>query len=214
MAEVLIIESDKQSARQMTQILTKAGHGCWAEESPAQAGEYLQALSNGLVIMNARLPWTDSHPFLTNLALRRCPVLFITRESDTKDHLQALYAGPSRVLVKPFDERELLLQVEELLKETENRLTLGSLEINLEEKAVKLAGEPLELTAQEFALLHALMQNPETTVSREQLLRTAWGYQGIGETRTVDVHVQRLRKKLGGDRIETVYKLGYRLKMA
>ena len=58
------------------------------------------------------------------------------------------------------------------------------------------------------------MENPETALSRQQLLHTAWGYQGIGETRTVDVHVQRLRKKLGGDRIETVYKLGYRLKMA
>ncbi len=214
MAEVLIIESDRQSARQMAQALVKAGHGCWTVESPAQAGEYLQALGHGLVVMNARLPWTDSHPFLGLLSCRRCPVLFITRESDTKDHLQALYAGPSRVLVRPFDDQELLFEAEELLKETENRLTLGSLEINLEEKAVKLAGEPLELTAQEFALLQALMENPETALSREQLLRTAWGYQGIGETRTVDVHVQRLRKKLGGDRIETVYKLGYRLKMA
>ncbi len=214
MAEVLIIESDKHSARQMTQVLTQAGHGCWAMESPAQAGEYLQALGNGLVVMNARLPWTDSHPFLANLSCRRCPVLFITREPDTKEHLQALYAGPSRVLVKPFTDQALLKHAEELLRETENRLTLGSLEINMEEKAVRLAGEPLNLTAQEFALLQALMQNPETALSREQLLRTAWGYQGIGETRTVDVHVQRLRKKLGVERIETVYKLGYRLKMA
>ena len=214
MAEVLIIESDRQLSRQMAQVLTRAGHGCWAVESPAQAGEYMQALGNGMVVMNARLPWTDSHPFLVSLSRRRCPVLFITRESDTKDHLQALYAGPSRVLVRPFDDQGLLSQAEELLKETENRLTLGSLEINLEEKQVILAGEPLSLTAQEFALLQALMENPETALSREQLLRTAWGYQGIGETRTVDVHVQRLRKKLGGDRIETVYKLGYRLKMA
>jgi len=214
MAEVLIIESDKQLARQMVQVLIQAGHGCWVVENSSQAGEYLQALGNGLVVMNARLPWTDNHPFLADLSCRRCPLLFITRESDTKDHLQALYAGPSRVLVRPFDDRELLSNAEELLKETENRLTLGSLEINLEEKAVKLAGEPLNLTAQEFALLQALMENPETALSRQQLLRTAWGYQGIGETRTVDVHVQRLRKKLGGDRIETVYKLGYRLKMA
>ncbi len=214
MAEVLIIEKDGQLSRQMVQVLTQAGHGCWAVESPAQAGEYLQALGSGLVIMNARLPWTDSHLFLASLSRRRCPVIFITRESDTKDHLQALYAGPSRVLVRPFDGETLLMQVDDLLKEAESRLTLGSLEINLEDKAVLLEGEPLNLTAQEFALLQALMENPDTALSREHLLRTAWGYQGIGETRTVDVHVQRLRKKLGGDRIETVYKLGYRLKMA
>lgn len=214
MAEMLIIENDKQSAVKMALALTKAGHGCRAVESPAQAKEHLTALGSGLVIINARLPWKESHPFLAGLAVRKCPVLFITREPDAKAHLQAMYAGPSRVLVRPFSDPELIAQAEALMKETENRLTLGSLEIDLADKAVRLRGEPLNLTAQEFALLQALMENPETALSREQLLRTAWGYQGIGETRTVDVHVQRLRKKLGVDRIETVYKLGYRLKMA
>ena len=214
MAEVLIIEKDGQLSQQMVQVLTQAGHRCWAVESPAQAGEYITVLGNGLVVMNARLPWTDSHQFLATLSRRRFPVLFITRELNTKEHLRALYAGPSRVLVRPFDDKELAMQAEDLLKEAESRLTLGSLEIDLEDKAVRLAGEPLTLTAQEFALLQALMESPDTALSREHLLRTAWGYQGIGETRTVDVHVQRLRKKLGVDRIETVYKLGYRLKMA
>jgi DNA-binding response OmpR family regulator len=214
MAEVLIIENDGQSSKLLARILTQAGHCCREVKSPAKAGEYQQALGSGLVVMNARLPWKESLSFLSNLSQRRCPVLFITREAGTRDHLLALYTGPCQVLIRPFSDQALLHAAEELLKETENRLTLGSLEINLEEKAVKLAGEPLNLTAQEFALLQALMENPETALSREQLLRTAWGYQGIGETRTVDVHVQRLRKKLGEDRIETVYKLGYRLKMA
>lgn len=77
-----------------------------------------------------------------------------------------------------------------------------------------LNGRRVELTAQEMALLLALMNQPDTPVSREQLLREAWGYQSMGETRTVDVHVQRLRKKLGEDWIETVYKCGYRLRLA
>ena len=75
-------------------------------------------------------------------------------------------------------------------------------------------GEPLSLTAQEFELLQALMRSPDTPVSRQELLRTAWGYQSIGITRTVDVHVQRLRRKLGAKAIETVYKTGYRLRLA
>ena len=82
------------------------------------------------------------------------------------------------------------------------------------ERVALLGGRRVELTAQEFALLLALLERPDTPVSREQLLRTAWGYQSMGETRTVDVHVQRLRKKLGGEYIETVYKCGYRLKLA
>ena len=79
---------------------------------------------------------------------------------------------------------------------------------------VERNGRRVELTAQEYALLFALMEKPDVPVSREQLLRKAWGYQSMGETRTVDVHVQRLRKKLGGDFIETVYKCGYRLRLA
>ena len=82
------------------------------------------------------------------------------------------------------------------------------------ERVALLGGRRVELTAQEFALLLALLERPDTPDSREQLLRTAWGYQSMGETRTVDVHVQRLRKKLGGEYIETVYKCGYRLKLA
>lgn len=214
MAEVLIIESDRQWAHQLTMALKQAGHGCRVAHSAAGVRDSETSSSPALVIMDARLPWSESHPLLVGFAQRKCPVLFITRQADSSEHLMALYPGPSQVLVWPFEDRELASRAGELIKEAENRLTLGSLEINLTEKAVMLEGEPLSLTAQEFALLQALMSSPETALSREQLLRTAWGYQGMGETRTVDVHVQRLRKKLGVERIETVYKLGYRLRMA
>ena len=93
-------------------------------------------------------------------------------------------------------------------------MTIGGLSLDVEKHHATLDGKTLILTAQEFALLQALMQSPDAALSREQLLRTAWGYQGIGETRTVDVHIQRLRRKIGAACIETVYKLGYRLKMA
>lgn len=86
------------------------------------------------------------------------------------------------------------------------------LAIDEEEKAVYVDGEPCELTQQEFSLLQELAQNADRAVSREELLREAWGYASPGETRTVDVHVQRLRKKLGFACIETVYRRGYKLK--
>ena len=85
------------------------------------------------------------------------------------------------------------------------------LKVNGAERVAHLDGRRVELTAQEFALLTALMEQPDVPVSREQLLREAWGYQSMGETRTVDVHIQRLRRKLGVECIETVYKCGYRL---
>ncbi len=214
MAEILIIESNERAAQQMESMLTRAGHGCHTVENAGQAKISLKNIAYALTIMNARLPWADSFSFMEGLSQKGWPVLFTTCEADTKEHLQTMYGGPSRVLIQPFSAEELLEQVNSLIQETEKRLAIGNLEIHLEEKAVLLDGEPLSLTAQEFALLQVLMQNPDTALSREQLLRTAWGYQNMGETRTVDVHVQRLRKKLGEDCIETVYKLGYRLRMA
>jgi len=126
-------------------------------------------------------------------------------------HLRALYGGPSDVITVPFSQKALLAKVTALLG---NEVPLGTLTVDEAERVALLDGERVELTAQEYALLLALMENADMAVSREQLLRKAWGYQSMGDTRTVDVHVQRLRKKLGGERIETVYKCGYRLKMA
>jgi DNA-binding response OmpR family regulator len=101
-----------------------------------------------------------------------------------------------------------------LLSETNSHLSIGALRLDLEHRECTLDGENLALTAQEFSLLQALMESPDSPLTREELLRTAWGYHSAGETRTVDVHIQRLRRKIGTSCIETVYKLGYRLKMA
>ncbi|MBE5796451.1 MAG: response regulator transcription factor [Clostridiales bacterium] len=141
-------------------------------------------------------------------------MLFIAGEAGNATHLRALYQGCCGVLPAPFTAEELRTIVSALLAETNRLLTIGPLRLDTERREATLAGEQLTLTAQEFSLLHALMQSPDAALSREELLRTAWGYQGVGETRTVDVHVQRLRRKLGPSCIETVYKHGYRLKMA
>jgi len=134
--------------------------------------------------------------------------LFVTGDRSMSAHLRALYAGANDVLVVPFTHKTLNNRVQHLMGEPAPRRELT---LDAEERTVLVNGRRVELTAQEFALLNALMEKPDIPVSREQLLRTAWGYQSMGETRTVDVHIQRLRKKLGGDCIETVYKCGYRL---
>ena len=126
-------------------------------------------------------------------------------------HLRALYSGTAEVMTLPFGGKALCHKVRAMLAATERRCELS---VDEAERVALLDGRRVELTAQEFALLSALMEKPDVPVSREQLLRTAWGYQSMGETRTVDVHIQRLRKKLGVECIETVYKCGYRLKLA
>lgn len=164
-----------------------------------------------LVLLDAQLKWTVCRPLLEHFSQQGCPILFLTGDRKMSAHLRALYAGRSDVLTVPFGHKTLHAKVQTLLGEEK---TQSELSVDETERVVLLDGRRVELTAQEFALLLALMERPDTPVSREQLLRQAWGYQSMGETRTVDVHVQRLRKKLGGEYIETVYKCGYRLRLA
>ncbi len=214
MAAILIVEPDLHCAHQISAALTLAGHVCRTVASAASAMEALHESPRMLTIINARLPWTDSIALLRLLEERGWPILFVTADAGNIQHLHALYQGVCGVLLSPFDADRLEQCVTALLAETSRLLTIGSLRLDTQARQATLDGESLDLTAQEFALLEALMHSPDAPLTREELLRTAWGYQDIGDTRTVDVHVQRLRRKLGASCIETVYKLGYRLKMA
>ena len=209
MTTILILNYDDSTTRKLQACL--------------RLGKYRVTVSNAydkmsvdiktqpLVILDARMKWTTCRPLFEQFQRQGCPVLFVTSDRNMVGHLRALYTGSSDVLTLPFLPKALLSKVTRLL---DTRQELRKLTVNEQERVVMLDGQRVELTAQEYALLFVLMENPDTALSREHLLRQAWGYQSMGETRTVDVHVQRLRKKLGDDRIETVYKCGYRLKMA
>lgn len=214
MADILIIDPDLHTGCQMSETLAADGHQCYTAATIRECVEVLESCPRLLTILNARLPWTESFNLLRVLEERGWPVLFITADAGNIQHLRALYQGCCDVLPIPFGAQALLETVTALLLETDRLLTIGPLRLDTERREATLDGEQLTLTAQEFALLHALMKSPDAALTREELLRTAWGYQGVGETRTVDVHVQRLRRKLGPSCIETVYKHGYRLKMA
>lgn len=214
MAEILLMEPEPRLCGKMHDVLTRGGHHCAAAQTVSEGIAYAQEHPRLLAILNARLPWADSFSLLRTLAERGCPVLFITADASNAEHLKAMYQANSAVLLRPFDAASLLNAVHALLLDTSRLLTLGSLQLDVESRRATKDGHALALTAQEFALLQALMQSPDAALTREQLLRTAWGYQGMGETRTVDVHIQRLRRKIGSSCIETVYKLGYRLKLA
>ena len=214
MAAILIIDPDMPTRNRIQEALEAANHRCIAADSAAEGYEIAQHSTRMLVILNARLPWAESFTLLRLLEEKAWPLLFVTADASTVRHLRALYQGPRGVLLAPFDGAQLRHSVSALLSETNRQLTIGALRLDLEQRECTLDGESLPLTAQEFSLLQALMESPDSPLTREELLRTAWGYHSAGETRTVDVHIQRLRRKIGTSCIETVYKLGYRLKMA
>lgn len=214
MASILIIDPDKNTRLRMCEALEMANHRCLPAETIAEGYEIAKHSTRLVTILNARLPWAESFNLLHLLEEKSWPLLFTTADVNNVRHLRALYQGPRGVLLSPFDGAQLRHSVAMLLSETNSQLTIGALRLDIEHRECTLDGESLLLTAQEFSLLQALMESPDSPLTREELLRTAWGYQNIGETRTVDVHIQRLRRKLGSSCIETVYKLGYRLKMA
>jgi len=209
MARILIYGTDESVTRKLTQVLLKENfdvQNCDAfVRMPAPLAEPT------LIVLDARLKWSVCRSLFNEIQTVGYPVLFLTADKETTSHLRALYRGQSDVLMLPFVPKTAVSKALALLGHTE---PMRELTLDEADRVAMLDGERVELTAQEFALLFALMENPDMPISREQLLRKAWGYQSIGETRTVDVHVQRLRKKLGVERIETVYKCGYRLKMA
>jgi len=209
MARILIYGIEEGVTRKLAQALLKEDFDVQICDAFSKMPAPIVELT--LVVMDARLKWSVCRPLFHEMQSVGYPVLFLTADKEMTSHLRALYSGPSDVLMLPFAPKTAVAKTLSLLGHTE---PMRELTIDEAERVAVLDGERVELTAQEFALLLALMENPDMPISREQLLRKAWGYQSMGETRTVDVHVQRLRKKLGVERIETVYKCGYRLKMA
>ena len=209
MATIMIYEPNEIIAQKLCDSLKKEKYNairCDENVIPSISDDSIP-----LVMMDAQLRWTTCRPLLEAFQKHGCPILFLTGDRKMSAHLRALYGGRSDVLTVPFSQTALHAKVHNALGEC---APLRELSVDEKERVALLDGRRVELTAQEFALLLALMEKPDIPVSREQLLRRAWGYQSMGETRTVDVHVQRLRKKLGGEYIETVYKCGYRLKLA
>lgn len=210
MATILIFEPNRQIAHKLCDALTKEKHDVKLCSDQNGLPTDIPENEKTLVLLDASMKWINCRPLLEQSLRLNCPLLFLTADRRMSAHLRALYAGQSDVLVAPFQLKTLHAKVTAL---TGGEQPLRELAVDEAEGVALLDGRRVELTAQEMALLLALMEKPDIPVSREQLLRKAWGYQSMGETRTVDVHVQRLRKKLGDEYIETVYKCGYRLRM-
>jgi len=195
-------------------LLNRAGHNCSLCLSVTEGLDHLRRAGRTMTVLDARMPWSESAPFLHALESKGLPVLFLTSDPANADHLRALYQADSDAITEQCTDRELLEAIDRLLVTSPATHTLGDLTLNIETRHATCGRNEAVLTQQESALLEALMEASGAPVSREKLLRTAWGFQSMGATRTVDVHVQRLRRKLGNDLIETIYKTGYRLRLA
>lgn len=169
-----------------------------------------------LVLLDVMLPGMSGFQVKTKLA-KDLPVIFVTAKTSVSDQLTGLNLGAEDYITKPFDTLVLIARVENVLRRTKKNdavFTIKDCVIDLSMRMVYKNGERVDLALQEYNLLEALVLNRNFALSREKLLQLAWGYDYSGDTRTVDVHIQRLRKKLGlYEEIATVYKYGYRLEV-
>ena len=169
-----------------------------------------------LVLLDVMLPGMSGFQVKTKLP-KDLPVIFVTAKTSVSDQLTGLNLGAEDYITKPFDTLVLIARVENVLRRTKKNdavFTIKDCTVDLSMRTVYKNGERVDLALQEYNLLEALVLNRNFALSREKLLQLAWGYDYSGDTRTVDVHIQRLRKKLGLYReIATVYKYGYRLEV-
>lgn len=169
-----------------------------------------------LVLLDVMLPGMSGFQVKTKLP-KDLPVIFVTAKTSVSDQLTGLNLGAEDYITKPFDTLVLIARVENVLRRTKKNDTVFTIKdcvIDLSMRTVYKNGERVDLALQEYNLLEALVLNRNFALSREKLLQLAWGYDYSGDTRTVDVHIQRLRKKLGlYEEIATVYKYGYRLEV-
>ena len=163
------------------------------------------------------LPGADGFAVLDTIRARGCetPVIFLTALGAVADKVKGLRGGAEDYIVKPFEAVELLARIEVVLRragKSEMRLRYGDIRVDIERHTVTKAGVPIVLTPKEFDVLVFFMRNIDVAITREQLLSNIWEYNYTGESRTVDIHVQQVRRKLGlQGKLITIPKLGYRL---
>lgn len=214
MANILIAEDERAINNLMAANLRLVGHHCDQAFTGTETLQMTAQTGYDLLLLDVMLPEVDGFAVKSQLPEEQ-PVIFVTAKAALPDKLRGLGLGAEDYIVKPFEILELLARVETVLRRTRHGSTeflFKDLRIDLTARQVTRGGEQVLLTPQEFGLFEALVLNRNLALSREKLLEIAWGYDYEGETRTVDVHIQRLRKKLGlKDEIQTVYKMGYRL---
>ena len=213
---ILIVEDEEAIASMIAMNLRVAGM------DPVVFGDGLEADRSlpgdhayDLALLDIMLPGKNGFELLESLRPYGIPVIFLTARDDLDSKLTGLTGGAEDYMVKPFEVLELLVRVDKVLQRAQKPagvIRVLDLEINLEEHRVRKGGREIPLKPMEFDLLVTLAKNRNRAVSREDLIGLVWGADYLGETRTVDVHIGQLRKKLGlHEAIKTVPKLGYRL---
>ena len=215
MTDILVVEDDEAIANLICVSLSAEGYRCTCARDGMEGADYIERQSFDLVLLDIMLPEVDGYELLEYIKPTGTPVIFLTAKGSIEDKVRGLRAGADDYLSKPFQIGELLARVEAVLRRLgkgERQLEVGDVSVRLDSRQVLKSGVALTLTVKEFDLLVELMQNRNVALYRERIYEKVWGEVFMGDTRTLDSHIQRLRKKLNWEKyIRTVFRVGYRL---
>ena len=215
MIKILIVEDEKPIADLLDMSLTAAGYHCDWVDNGLDAADAVEETRYDLILLDVMLPGSDGFELMEYFAPLHIPVIFTTARDSLKDRIKGLKLGADDYIVKPFEIAELLARVETVLRrchKTDSLLSLDDVTVDTQSRVVTKAGQTVPLTAKEYNLLLLFLQNKNIALFRETIYERVWENDYMGDSRTVDLHVQRLRRKLEWqDRIVAVYKIGYRL---
>lgn len=213
---ILVIEDDLAISDLICMNLTVAGY----EVLPVFDGDKVEKVLQtegefDLALLDVMLPGKDGFELMDSMKEARIPVIYLTAKADVGSKIKGLRAGAEDYIVKPFEVLELLVRVEKVLERTGKQMSviqIKDISIDLTKHQISKNGEQMSLKPLEYDLLVLLAKNKNLAFSRDQLLDKVWGSDYLGETRTIDVHIGQIRKKLGlADVIKTIPKIGYRL---
>ena len=213
MKTILIIEDDISIARLIKTHVSFAGY----EAVIAQDGEIalvmLEEEKYNLVILDLMLPHVDGEMVLESIKKLQLPVIVVSAKSSLVDRVRLLRAGADDYITKPFESADLIARIEAVLRRTERacgKLEFKDIVMDVDRHAVHKDGRELEITPKEFELLRYFMENQDKVIRREELSAHVWGQEYLESSRTVEIHVQRLRKKaVLNEELRTVTKVGY-----
>ena len=215
MAKILIVEEDVNIAKMLEVTLSIGGYESERCDNGKKAVDLVTSQSYDLVLLDVMLPDMDGFKVIEYIDKEETAVIFLTALQDVMDKVKGLKLGAEDYIVKPFETVELLARIEVVLRrkhKSNNTIHYGDITMNIDEHTVKKGDDYVSLTPKEFDILAFFLQNQDIALTRERLLATVWGYEFMGETRTVDIHVQQIRKKMGlHNKLVTIPKLGYRL---
>ena len=216
--KVLIVEDDANIAELLHLYLEKEGFQTQVAKDGGKGIELFRSFQPDLVLLDIMLPIMDGWSVLKKIREGSgTPVIMLTAKGETEDKVSGLEQGADDYIVKPFEIAELLARVETVLRryhKTESRIVVDDVVVDTQSRVVTRSGKIVQLTAKEYNLLVLFLQNKNIALFRETIYERVWENEYMGDSRTVDLHVQRLRKKLGWqERIAAVYKVGYRLEV-